>query len=42
MLLSIVQQGKNRKNIKWEYNLTYQECTYEVQEQGAAFFFFFF
>lgn len=33
----IVQQGKS---IKQEYNLPYQECTYEVQEQGAFFFFF--
>lgn len=39
MLLSIVQQVENRKNIRWEHNLLYQECTYEVQEQGFFFFF---
>lgn len=38
MLPSIAQQGENRKNIKWEYNLPYQECTYEIQEQGPALF----
>lgn len=38
MLPSIAQQGENRKNIKWEYNLSYQECTYEIQEQGPALF----
>lgn len=40
MLPSIVQQEEKGKNIRWEYNLPYQECTYEVQEQGAFFFFF--
>lgn len=34
MLLSIVQQVENRKNIRWERNLLYQERTYEVQEQS--------
>jgi len=38
MLLSIVQQVANRKNIRWERNLLCQECTYEVQ--GGGFFFF--
>lgn len=35
MLLSIVQQVENRKNIGWERNLLYQERTYEVQERGG-------
>lgn len=40
MALSTAQQVENRKNTRWEHNLLYQECTYEVQEQGTFFFFF--
>lgn len=35
MLPSTVQPAENGKNI----NLPYQECIYEVQEQGVSFFF---
>lgn len=41
VLLSIVQKVENRKNIRWERNLLYQERTYEVQEQRFFLFFFY-